>query len=280
MSPSSMRSGRLLAAEREAVHAALTDLYGPGNDLEQAPDLLLAYFDDATVVRLAKAFMARQQDVMTAGHAVVIAAGPPGAGKTEALKTLDLKGYRLIDPDDAKDLILDDAERHGLLGYRHKYTLPDGKPVGVRELASHVHTISTRTTNLVRQMALATGENVIIDGTLSWEKLPAQYIDELFVSRYEEVDIVDVETIRETAIERARQRWWSGRLQDPVMGGRFVPDAVIEHCYASGPESICAANALKLAKMAADTVGRGTLRRFDVDQATGKVRPSNVITFE
>jgi hypothetical protein len=275
-----MRSGRLLAAERGAVHAALTELYAPGNELQRAPDVLLAYFDDAAVVRLAKAFMVRQQDVMTAGRAVVVAAGPPGAGKTEALKTLDLRGYRLIDPDDAKDMILDDAERHGLLSYRHNYTLPDGEPVGVRELASHVHSISTRTTNLVRQMALAAGENVIIDGTLSWEKLPDQYIDELFMSRYEQVDVVDVETTRDTAVERARQRWWAGRLNDPVMGGRFVPDTVIEHCYASGAESICAANALRLAQMAADTVGRGTLRRFDVDQTTGEVHASNVTTFE
>ena len=269
-----------MAADRDTVHAALTDLYAPHGALEQAPNLLLAYFDDAAVVRMAKAYMSRQGDVVAAGRAVVVAAGPPGAGKTEALKTLDLRGYRLIDPDEAKDMILDDAERHGLLNYRHKHTLPDGGPVGVRELASHVHSVSTRTTNLVRQLALAAGENVIIDGTLSWEKLPEQYIDELFMSRYEEVDVVDVETTQFSAIERARQRWWAGRLEDPAMGGRFVPDVVIEHCFGSSTESICAANALKLAQMAADAVGRGTLRRFDVDQATGEVHASNVTTFE
>ncbi|QOT18312.1 zeta toxin family protein [Paenarthrobacter sp. YJN-5] len=269
-----------MAADRDTVHAALTELYAPGNDLEKAPPLLLAYFDDAAGVRLARTFMGRQQDVVAGGRAVVIAAGPPGAGKTEALKTLDLRGFRLIDPDDAKDMILDEAERHGLLSYRLNYTLPDGGPVGVREVASHVHVISTRTTNLVRQLALAAGENVILDGTLSWEKLPAQYIDELYLSRYEEVDVVDVETHRASAIERARQRWWTGRLNDPAMGGRFVPDAVIEHCYQTDTSSICAANALKLAQMAAEAVGRGTLRRFDVDQATGEVHASAVTTFE
>ncbi|MFC8041705.1 hypothetical protein ACFUOZ_20325 [Paenarthrobacter sp. NPDC057355] len=99
-----------MAAELGTVHAALTELYAPGNDLERAPDVLLAYFDDVAVVRLAKTFMAR--------------------------------------------------------------------------------------------------------------------------------------------------------------------------CYATGAESICAANALRLAQMAADSVGRGTLRRFDVDQATGEVHASNVTTFE
>lgn len=275
-----MRSGRPLAAERDGVHAALTSLYSAGGGLEKAPELLLAYFDDAAVVRLAKAYMDRQRDVASGGRAVVVAAGPPGAGKTEALKTLDLRGYRLIDPDDAKDMILDDAERHGLLGYRHDYTLPDGGPVGVRELASHVHGISTRTTNLVRQMALAAGENVIIDGTLSWERLPAQYIDELFMSRYEEVEVVDVETTRTNAIERARQRWWLGRASDSAMGGRFVPDVVIDNCYGGGIESQCAANALSLARMAGDALGRGTLRRFDVDDVTGDVHATGITTFE
>jgi len=269
-----------LAADRDTVHAALTNLYAPGGALEIAPNLLLAYFDDAAVVRMAKAYMGRQQDVQAAGRAVVVAAGPPGAGKTEALKTLDLRGYRRIDPDDAKDIILDDAERHGLLNYRHNHTLPDGGPVGVRELASHVHSISTRTTNLVRQLALAAGENVIIDGTLSWEKLPEQYIDELYMSRYEEVEVVDVETTQADAIERARLRWWAGRQEHAAMGGRFVPDAVIAHCYGASTESICAANAMKLAQMAADALGRGTLRRFDVDHVTGGVHASHVTTFE
>ncbi|MGO4856877.1 zeta toxin family protein [Arthrobacter sp. 2MCAF14] len=269
-----------MAAERDDVHAALTNLYAPGGGLEKAPELLVAYFDDAAVVRLAKAYMGRQQDITSAGRAVVVAAGPPGAGKTEALKTLDLRGYRLIDPDDAKDMILDDAERHGLLSYRYDHTLPDGGPVGVRELASHIHGISTRTTNLVRQMALAAGENVVIDGTLSWEKLPAQYIDELFMSRYEDVEVVDVETTLTSAIERARQRWWSGRQNDAAMGGRFVPDAVVDHCYGVGTESQCAANALSLARMAADAIGRGTLRRFDVDEATGNIQLTSITTFE
>lgn len=125
------------------MHAALTDLYTPGNDLAKAPDVLLEYFDDVAIVRLAKAYMKRQQDVTSAGRAVVIAAGPPGAGKSGALNTMDLRGYRLIDPDDAKDMILGDAERHGLLSYRHSCVLPDGNSVSVRDWP-RTYTVSPR----------------------------------------------------------------------------------------------------------------------------------------
>jgi sulfoquinovose isomerase len=92
-----MWSGRPLAAEQKEVHSALTDLFAPGGDLNQTPPEVRAYFDDLAIVRTAKDYMSRQTDVTAGGHAVVVAAGPPGAGKTEALSTMALKGYRVID---------------------------------------------------------------------------------------------------------------------------------------------------------------------------------------
>jgi hypothetical protein len=85
-----------LAADREEVHAALTELYLPGGGLSQAPAGLGSYFDDLSVVRIAHAYMNRQNDVTAGGQAVVVAVGPPGAGKTQALGTLALNGYRVI----------------------------------------------------------------------------------------------------------------------------------------------------------------------------------------
>lgn len=275
-----MKSGRRLAADQDDVHAALTDLYRLGGGLSQPPSELSAYFDDLTVARTAKTYMGLQRDVSAGGHAVVVAAGPPGAGKTDALDTLALRGYRKIDPDMAKDLILGEAEQLGLLSYRHSFTLPDGQPVGVRELAAHVHSISTRTTDIVRRLALASGENVIIDGTLSWEPLAGQYLSELFSAGYEDLEVVDVEAPLAVAVGRARKRWWDGRLGDPIMGGRFVPDEVIERIYVDpAGVSCCAANAWNLAERAANELGRGVLRRFDVDAATGEVRQTRATEF-
>jgi dephospho-CoA kinase len=269
-----------LAAEQKEVHSALTDLFAPGGDLNQTPPEVRAYFDDLAIVRTAKVYMSRQTDVTAGGHAVVVAAGPPGAGKTEALSTMALKGYRVIDPDVAKDLLLNEAERLGLLAYRNAYVLPDDRPVGVRELAAHIHTISTRTTDIVRQLALAAGENVIIDGTLSWAPLADQYISELFSAGYDDLEVVDVEAPLTVALERARDRWWTGRQTDLALGGRFVPDQVIESFYVDHLwQSSCAANALILAERAADELGRGKLRRFDVDTTTGAVRQSSETVF-
>lgn len=269
-----------MAADQDDVHAALTDLYRLGGSLSQPPSQLSAYFDDLAIARTAKTYMGLQRDVSSGGHAVVVAAGPPGAGKTDALGTLALRGYRKIDPDVAKDLILGEAEQLGLLSYRHSFTLPDGQPVGVRELAAHVHSISTKTTDVVRRLALASGENIIIDGTLSWEPLAGQYLSELFSAGYEALEVVDVEAPLAVAIGRARKRWWDGRRGDPIMGGRFVPDEVIERIYVdpAGP-SCCAVNAWNLAERAADELGRGVLRRFDVDLATGEVRQTRATEF-
>lgn len=259
---------------KDEVHAVLTELLGRGGTLGEAPGALEAHVDDATVIRIAKDFRGLQDDVVSDGRAVVVSAGPPGAGKSQALTSLLLSGFRVIDPDTAKDLVLNEADRHGLLEYRHDIVLPDGQPVGLRELASHVHGLSTRVCDVVRSMALAAGENVIIDGTLSWRPLASHYIDELFNAGYEGVDVIDVEAPVDVALTRARGRWWEGRLNDARMGGRFIPDEAITACYPHevAGESMCAANAVDLAQRAADELGRGLLRRFDVDISTGAVR--------
>lgn len=270
-----------MAVEQEEVHSALTELYALGGALNQPPAQLNAYFDDLAVVRAAKAYMSLQSDVTVGGHAVVVTAGPPGAGKTEARGTMALNGYRVIDPDVAKDLLLKEAEAQGLLAYRNSHILPDGRPVGVRELASHIHSISTRTTDIVRQLALAAGENVVIEGTLSWAPLIDVYIGELFSAGYEDLEVVDVEAPVNVALERARHRWWTGRQGDLELGGRFVPDHIIEEFYLDHSwQSCCAANALLLAERAADNLGNGKLRRFDVDAKTGAVALSSETVFK
>lgn len=268
-----------MAAEREEIHSALTDLFAPGGALNQRPDELTKYFDDLAIVRTAHAYMQLQSDVSAGGQAVVVTAGPPGAGKTAARKTMSLGGYRIIDADIAKDLLLTEAERQGLLAYRHSHMLPDGQPVSVRELSSHIHSMSTRTVDIVRGLALAAGENIVIEGTLFWDPLVTQYIGELFDAGYEDLDVVDVEASLAIVLERAKVRWWDDR-QSEDLGGRFVPDQAISTCFPDpSGASVCATNALALAERAGSELGRGTLRRFDVDPRTGEVILSSETTF-
>lgn len=268
-----------MVGNRDEVHSALTDLYGAGGDLAVAPPELAVYFDDLAIARAARAYMQRDAHVTAGGHAVVVTAGPPGAGKSSTLDSMDLSGYRRIDPDEAKKLLLDDAERHGVLSYRERLILPDGDPVSPLELSAQIHPFSTAVTDIVRHLALSAGENVVIEGTLSWEPLTGQYIDELFASNYEGLDVVDVEAPLDFVVERARQRWWKGR-RGGGLGGRFVSDEVVKGFYKQSPdESVCATNARILAERAADELGRGTLRRFDVDPVTGAVKQASTTDF-
>lgn len=260
-----------MADKQELVHQELTQLTSRGSPLHQAPPHLLAYFNDRMVVDVANRYLALQTEVKVEGRAVVYSAGPPGAGKSSALQSLNLEGYRKIDPDEAKDLILDEAHRHGLLRYRESFMLADGNAVSIRELVAHVHGISNRVTDLVRKLSLSAGENLIIDGTLSWVPLGSLYVDELYTAGYEGLTVVDVELPLRETLRRAKKRWWDGRQSDPIWGGRFMPESAIRTCYQVGndEESVCALNAANLAIQAADELGHGTLMRFEVDQSTG-----------
>lgn len=222
--------------------------------------------------------MTQQTDVTADGKAVVVSAGPPGAGKTEALATFQLQGYRRIDPDIAKDLLLAEADHAALLDYRYAYTLPDGRALNLRELAPHIHQYSTQVTDVVRALALNAGENVVIDGTLSWKPLVENYIDELNRAGYEDLDVVDVEAPLEVALARVKQRWWTGRNNNPL-GGRFLSEHHIRVLYDNPAESKCASNAVLLAELAREELGRGSHRRFDVAEPTNKPQLTSETTF-
>lgn len=96
-------------------------------------------------------------------------------------------------------------------------------------------------------------------------------MDELFTYNYEGLTVVDVELPLVEPLTRAKDRWWTGRVHEPLMGGRFMPETAIQNCYMAGndQESVCALNATNLAIQAADELGSGTLMRFTVDPSTG-----------
>ncbi|WP_052207053.1 zeta toxin family protein [Sinomonas humi] len=200
-----------MGGDREAVFAALEDLYRPEGGLYVAPRELAEHFDDAMIAHLVREYLDLQGEVVAEGKAVVVSAGPPGAGKSGALGSLDLRGYRVIDPDAAKDILIRHALDAGLLDYRLGFGLPDGDSVHPLELAPHIHSQSTRLTDLVRQICLDAGENIVIDGTLAWHRLPEVYIGELYRAGYENLDVVSIELPLEVASARVRDRWWVGR---------------------------------------------------------------------
>ena len=185
--------------------------------------------------------------------AVIVTAGPPGAGKSTALDRYpELSGYRSIDADDFKDPLLARAREEGLLEAWLGRILQDGRPVAPRELSNFVHAESTVIADAYRQEAFRLGENAIIHGTLSYAPMIDDLLEELDGSGYERLVVVDVEVPEEQAIEQARARWWKEREDgsDP-MGGRFVPRDAIRSYYAQdAARSISWRNARDLAERA------------------------------
>lgn len=261
-----------MAGKREAVFAELSKLLGSGGALERAPQEVVEHFDELRIVEIAEEYSELQMNVSCDGLAFLCTAGPPGAGKSSAIGSLELADYRRIDPDIANDLVLKSAENAGLLDYRRGFVLSDGNSVGIRELSTQIHSVSSRVTDVVRAKSLHNGENIVLEGTLVWAPLGELYVRELLRSNYESLTVVDVELPLSLALERAKQRWWQDRSSDESMGGRFVPDQVIKSCFTDEnvQKSICAENARKLANLAGQELGQGKLLTFEVSEAEGR----------
>lgn len=238
-------------ALRDRVHAELTTLRAPGGDLADPPAGFDAFFTDTIQREVAFEYREQRPDAPSDGKAVIVTAGPPGAGKSTILDDF-VVDHRRIDPDEIKDLLLLRADAKGLLDKRHRFTLADGGSVGLRELSWWVHEVANDIAIDVRALSLGLGENIVIEGTLKWFPLADQYTTELADSDYETLTVVDVEVPVGVAIEQARRRWWDGRTGGDTLGGRFMVDSSVAAFYGSQPVSECATTARALVTEAQD----------------------------
>jgi hypothetical protein len=193
-------------------------------------------------------YLARQSGIERDGRAALVTAGPPGAGKSTAVLTLGLvdDGWRRLDADIVKDYLLEDLVADGEVDDVLAMTLRDGRAVMPRELAGMVHAESVLILDQIRGRCLSAAENVIVEGTLSWEPAALKLVDDLARSSYRELSILDVEVPRDLAWERALQRWWTGRQENTdTLGGRWMPPAAIDRIYPdlAQARSVCAATA-------------------------------------
>ena len=186
-------------------------------------------------------------------RSAVLTAGAPGAGKSTSLieHVDELEGYRRLDADDIKDELLKRALVDGIYEDLLDRKLADGHPVSLRELATLVHEESYTIFSQVRSLCIGRRENLIIEGTLAWEREGFRIVEQLSSAGYVDVHIIDVEVPFDVAVEQAMSRWWSARVADRTekgaLGGRFVPPEVIGKSYGSEyPISKCATNARTL----------------------------------
>lgn len=259
---------------RNRVHSELTSLLDPATGpLGTIPGEVTDFLDDACLSEVASEYRALSADAPSEGHAAIITAGPPGAGKTTALEEL-LHNHRRIDPDKIKDILLARLDRAGLLDERRRYELLDGEPVQPGELAWWVHRASTDVADTVRQVSLSMGENFAMEGTLSWGPLVGDYTGELATFDYESLVVLDVEVPFGVAVEQARARWWADRATTGL-GGRFLSDAAIAAYYPDNQRvSTCATRARDLFEEAIDDGLEATLA---LESRTASGTPSGAL---
>jgi adenylate kinase family enzyme len=186
-------------------------------------------------------YLVLDEGVVSAGRIEVVTAGPPGAGKSTL--TSGIAGYRNVDSDLIKTMLLrregENRTYDGIL----QTQLPDGMPLMLNELAGLVHVESVQIADVVRVRCMRRGENLIVQGTLSWPDLVEPFVNELAEYGYEKLHIAVAEVDHATAVERSLSRWWAERC-DPLRpeGGRFVPRSAIDVCFDVNG-SLCVRNA-------------------------------------
>lgn len=185
------------------------------------------------------------------GRSAIITAGAPGSGKTSVLRTVvpDLDDYRVIDADTIKDYLIEQALEDGIYDGLLAETLADGHTVAPRELAALVHLESVKLADQIRRLCISRKENLVIEGTLTWEGQGPRLFRELADSQYSEIEVYGVDIGQAGAHEQALARWWQGRQlwvnnADPL-GGRFTPADAIDICYPNATISICTSHALQ-----------------------------------
>lgn len=216
-------------------------------------------------VDVARWYLSLQQGVATDGRVAVVTAGPPGAGKSTLLKEEGIlsREFRNIEADIIKDQLLRLAANAKDFDDLLARELADDRPVSLRELSSLVHRESTAIANAVTTETLRRGENAVIQGTLGWDGQPGRLLDALEVADYQELTIVDVEAPFDEVMQRAKRRWWLGRIDDAdAMGGRFVAPQSLAGLYGEGGRSLCSENARVMFELSRSRI-RSTLLMVD-----------------
>lgn len=215
-------------------------------------------------------------------HRAIILAGPPGAGKSTALRAelgADEARWLVIDPDKIKESLLRRAIADG--SYESRIKPPEvhalesrGERFTPLEHASLVHRESSDLSEDIRRRAISSGGNIVIDSSLMWDDHRDKLARELTEAGYS-VDVIDVECSFPVAEARCEHRWREGveaaRKDPDHLGERLVPSDYLRSMYPDGPNAPtrCENNARILAETCPSVT---SYKVFRVDHPGAKPR--------
>ncbi|MFJ2595433.1 zeta toxin family protein [Streptomyces erythrochromogenes] len=188
------------------------------------------------------------------GHAVLLTAGAPGAGKGTAQDNLklwqgqdseigralaaahgvNLDDYVPLDPDQFKVAIF---EHGGLPQLDPALTaLPFGRELTPSEMSSLIHAESAVLQDNFELWARSQGYNLLYDATLKNLDKNTQLLGDLSATGYGQRVILSVEVPLEQCLAQNADRWQKGRIKyengDDHYGGRMAPEDMIKNLYA------------------------------------------------
>jgi len=274
---------------RDEVAAQLAALSAPGQPLNTAAETStwIRYAGDPLRASMRKTIIRRYLDresPQCEGRSAILTAGPPGAGKTNMLRSQvpDLASYRILDADIVKDYLIEAAVGDGIYDDLLAYELPDRHTIAPRELAALVHDESTNLINEIRKHCVEQRENIIVEGTLKWPDQGPDVFSQLADAYYSSVEVLGIEVDPDTAHRQALSRWWSGRTRwvagTDTLGGRFTPPDAIDGCYptphTADALSHCGDHALQLIDLAQSGVIPSVKITIFRPSAAGSLEPT------
>lgn len=252
-----------LRPEYRALYRELQTRMSPGGDLAPGGADTFARFRRGALwtperermhSAILEEFAGRCAGLPRDGHAALLTAGAPGAGKGGALRGLgewqgrddalghalrrvhgiDVRDYVVLDPDQFKVAIFEHGGSPRLAPSAG--VLSDGRPVAPSETASLTHRESAFLQEVFEQWARSEGYNLLYDATLRDQRWNEKLLGDLRADGYDRRVLLSVEVPLEQCLAQNAGRWQHGRTEfdagrDPY-GGRMAPEVMIEDLYA------------------------------------------------
>ncbi|MGW0971831.1 zeta toxin family protein [Streptomyces sp. NPDC002516] len=252
-----------LRSEYRALYRELQTRMSPGGDLAPGGADTFGQFRRGALwtpdrermhSAILEEFTARCAGMPRDGHAALLTAGAPGAGKGGALRGLgewqerddelgralqrahgiDVRDYVVLDPDQFKVAIFEHGGSPHLP--HHARALSDGRPLAPSETASLTHRESAFLQEVFEQWARGEGYNLLYDATLRDQRWNEKLLGDLRADGYDRRVLLSVEVPVEQCLAQNAARWQHGRTEFDAgrdrYGGRMAPEVMIEDLYA------------------------------------------------